>query len=417
MFTPRRRDLLVGGAALAGGMLWRPRAALAAAAERKFIFFFASGGWDATGAFDPHYGTEGVDMDPDSALGTAGNLSYTAGEDRPSIDRFFRRWGARACIVNGMDCHSVGHDSAAQFVMTGTSASSFADWPTILAANARGDYPLPHVVFSGPSFPGTSGAAVVRAGGGTLLNLIDGSLVGSSDLPAPQLQTPADSMVDAFVRGRVERYAQLRAQGAGGLRTAALLANHDRATELEGRRFEAGLDDLGSDILDQAIRASELMRLGLSRCAMIGIPGGWDSHGDNEVQGDNYESFFFALDGLMDHLATTPGLAAPFLIDEVVVVALSEFGRTPLFNGSRGKDHWPYSSALLVGSGVAGNRMVGKTDDELIAEAVDFSTGQPSSSGDIVGCENLGTAILSLGDLDPAQHLPDVQVLSAVLRA
>jgi hypothetical protein len=72
-------------------------------------------------------------------------------------------------------------------------------------------------------------------------------------------------------------------------------------------------------------------------------------------------------------------------------------------------------SALLVGSGVAGNRVVGKTDDALVAESIDFRTGLPSSSGSRLGCENLGTAILSLGGLDPAEHLPGIEVLEAVI--
>lgn len=412
-----RRRLLQGasafGAAVAAGLGVKP--ARAAAAERKFIFFFAGGGWDTTQVFDPHPGSSGVDMDPNTTAGTANGLTFTAGEDRPSVSRFFRRWGRRAAIVNGVDAHSVGHDSAAQFVMTGTSSSSFADWPTTLAANALGDYPLPHAVFSGPVFPGTSGAAVVRAGGGTLLDLIDGSILGQSDRPTTALSTPADRMIDAYVAGRVAGFAEGK-NGLGGARAAALEQNFERALALEGRRFEAGLSDLGTEILDQAIKASELMRLGLTRTAMIGIPGGWDSHGDNSVQGPQFEDFFAALDELMDHLASTPGLATPWLIDEVVLVALSEFGRTPLLNGSDGKDHWPFGSAMLVGSGVNGGQVVGATDDALIAREIDFATGQPSDGGDILGCENLGVTLLELGGLDSSKFLPDVQIVEALLR-
>ncbi|MFZ5481779.1 MAG: DUF1501 domain-containing protein [Myxococcota bacterium] len=408
-----RRHLLAGMAA--GAALGvRPRPAFAAAPDRKFIFFFAGGGWDTTTILDPHFDTGGVDMDPDTYVGEAGNLRWTAGEDRPWASRFFRRWGGRACIVNGIDAHSVGHDSAMQFVMTGTSASSFADWPTILAANGRAAYPLPHVVFSGPSYGGTLGSSVVRAGGGTLLELIDGSILGNADVAAPVPPSPADSIVDAYVHRRVAAYGAAQS-GLGRARAEGLMANFERAMELEGRRFEAGLSDLGRTVLDQAIKASELFRLGLSRCAMIQIDGGYDTHDDVTQQAPQQEAFYEALDALMDHLAATPGDNATWLLDEVVIVALSEFGRTPLVNGGGGKDHWPYGSALLVGSGVAGNRVVGSTDDQLVAQAVDFRTGQPSSTGDTIGCENLGTAILKLGGLDPQAHLPEVQVLDAVI--
>jgi hypothetical protein len=411
-----RRQLFTGSAALAAGAAMGVRVprAMAAAPDRKFLFFFAGGGWDTTTVLDPHFGSTSVDMDPDTTLGEVGNLRFTAGEDRPAVSRFFSRWGRRACIVNGIDVHSVGHDSAQQFVMTGTSASSFADWPTLLAAHGQAAYPLPHVVFSGPSYAGPHGATLVRAGGGTLLELIDGSILGRADRSAPVPAQPQNAIVDAFVHGRVASYAATRT-GQGRVRAEGLLANLERAMELEGRAFEAGLSDLGRGVLDQATQASELFRLGLSRCAMIRIDGGYDTHDDATAQAPQQEEFYTVLDALMEHLARTPGDNASWLIDEVVIVALSEFGRTPKLNGGGGKDHWPYLSGLLVGSGVAGNRVVGSTDDALVAQSIDFATGQPSGSGSRLGCENLGTAILALGGLDPQEHLPDVQVLEAVL--
>ncbi|MEL6342027.1 MAG: DUF1501 domain-containing protein [Myxococcota bacterium] len=409
-----RRALLGNAAALSAlaGIGWHPKMARAAATERKFIFFYAGGGWDTTTVFDPHHGSDFVDMDIDTLTESLGNLAFTGGEPRENTTRFFRRWGNRTAIVNGIDARSVGHESGRQFALTGTSASSYPDWPTLLAAKSRGAYPLPHVVFSGPNYPGSFGGSVVRAGGGALLNLIDGSIVGRADQPAPLPPTPADSIVDAFVYERTADFAARR-----GGRANALLDNLDRSMEIEGRRFEAGLSDLGNSVAEQAIKAAEMMRLGLCRCAMIQMRGGFDSHGNNLVQGAQFEDFFADLDLVMDHLASTPGLATPWLIDEVVLVAISEFGRTPLLNGNGGKDHWPYNSALLVGSGVRGNRMVGRTDSGLIAMPIDLQTGMADDNGDMLACEHFGTALLKLGGIDPQSHLPGVQVLEAVLRS
>lgn len=409
-----RRGLLQGSAALAAyGALGAPRPARAAAAERKFLFLFASGGWDTSTVLDPHY-SDGVDMDPDTELAQDGELRWTGGDARLEVSRFFQRWGPRCAIVNGVDAHSVGHDSARQFVMTGTSASSFADWPTTIAYYAQGDYALPHLVFSGPNYPGSYGSVVAQAGGGTLLELMDASLLGRADRPAPIPASPADSMVDAFVYGRAARFADGR-RGLARDRAESNLASLERAMELEARLFEAGLSDLGSDMLDQCIRAVEVMRLGLTRCAMVSVPGSWDSHGDNTVQGPQQSDLFIALDALFEHMAVTPGGGAPWLIDEVVVVVLSEFGRTPLLNGGGGKDHWPFGSALVAGSGVAGGQSLGVTDEDLVALPVDFSTGRESSSGDMLGSEHLGAALLALAGLDPQQHLPDVQTFEALL--
>jgi hypothetical protein len=422
--SPTRRSLLSGlasGAAATaamGALGGIPGLAHAARGERKFLFFFASGAWDPTAVFDPHHGSDGVDMDMDSFTDTLGGLNFTNGNDRANVLRYFQRWGARSAVINGVDAHTVGHDSGRMMTMTGTSATNYPDWPTVLAASASGDYPLPHVVFSGPSHGGHLSGSVVRAGGGTLLDLIDGSIVGASDVPAPLLSTPSDQMIDAFVFERSAAFAAQRSArpGLGRARSSALLDNLDRAMEIEGRRFEAGLNDLGTSMLDQAIKATELMRLGLSRCAMIGIPGGWDSHGDNSVQATQFDDFFGDLDALMEHLAITPGQTTRWLIDEVVVVALSEFGRTPLWNGSRGKDHWPYTSALVAGSGVRGGRTYGATDGGLVGLPVDYQTGSPSDTGDVLGSENLGVALLKLGGVDPDRFLPGVQSFDAILQ-
>lgn len=405
-----------------GTMAGVSRQALAATGDRKFLFFFAGGGWDAT-PLDPKFAEDGVspvasggtDMDPMTFLGTAGNLSWSAGEDRRGMDRFFRRWGGQTCILRGVNVHSAGHEAGMKWVMTGTSASSTPDWPTILASNGSVEYPMPHLVFSGPAYPGTLGAAVVRGGGGTLLDLIDGSINGYVDRPSPAIAQPMDEMMDAVVYDRVARFAADH-KGNGKMRANDLLANLERSMELEGRRFEAGLNDTGSSMLDQALMAVEVMRLGLSRCAMIGIPGGWDTHGGNQQVGEQLDSFFTDLDELMAHLATTPGTAAPWMSDEVTIVCCSELGRTPRFNGAMGRDHWPYASFLAVGSGIAGNRVVGHTTDTLVAEGTDFQTGLPSASGEAIGSEHVGTALLELGQVDPERYLPGVPSLKAMLR-
>ena len=62
------------------------------------------------------------------------------------------------------------------------------------------------------------------------------------------------------------------------------------------------------------------------------------------------------------------------LLDKVLVVLASEFGRTPRINPSGGRDHWSRaSSTLLFGAGTKRGRVVGETDargEEPIARPV-----------------------------------------------
>jgi hypothetical protein len=428
-----RRSLLQGIASAAAlGSLGTAAAvseqAKAASGDRKFLFFFAGGGWDAT-PLDPKYGEDGIsavsgtDMDPDTVLGKAGNLTWASGMDRRNMDRWFHRWGAGACIVRGVNIHSAGHEAGMKWMMTGSSSSSIPDWPTILASNGAVEYPMPHLVFSGPAYPGNLGAAVVRGGGGTLLDLIDGSINGYADAPSPVPAAPMQDQMDRYVFDQTAKFASVRdgacveCQGTiGRLRVDDLENNIEKAMELKGRRFEAGLGHTGNSMLDQSMMALEVMRLGLSRCAMIGIPGGWDTHGGNQAVGPQLDSFFLDMDAIMEHLVSTPGNSAPWLIDEVTIVCMSELGRTPKFNGSMGRDHWPWTSMLIAGSGIKGNNVVGWTDEGLIAGPTDLATGQPSNDGVGLGSEHVGTAILKLGKVDPERYLPGVPPALAILK-
>jgi hypothetical protein len=51
------------------------------------------------------------------------------------------------------------------------------------------------------------------------------------------------------------------------------------------------------------------------------------------------------------------------LLEETLVVAAGEFGRTPRINNTRGRDHWgPCQSVLLAGGGIGGGQVYGASD-------------------------------------------------------
>jgi uncharacterized protein (DUF1501 family) len=57
-------------------------------------------------------------------------------------------------------------------------------------------------------------------------------------------------------------------------------------------------------------------------------------------------------------------LAALEMLDDVLVIALSEFGRTPRINGHIGRDHWPEAWSLVMGGcGIKRGIVVGATND------------------------------------------------------
>jgi hypothetical protein len=96
--------------------------------------------------------------------------------------------------------------------------------------------------------------------------------------------------------------------------------------------------------------------------------GTWDNHGDNIPPYGGISKGLKPLLPLFDHLLTTlvSDLEARGLLDDVLVLALGEFGRTPTIGtqGSNdGRDHWPVVMSLsLAGGGLRHGQVLGATD-------------------------------------------------------
>jgi len=87
--------------------------------------------------------------------------------------------------------------------------------------------------------------------------------------------------------------------------------------------------------------------------------GGWDTHDKNA------ESLRGHLMPLMDRAvsALIEDLAVRGLLDETLVVWMSEFGRTPRHNANGGRDHWgSVFSLAMAGGGVRGGVVHGSSD-------------------------------------------------------
>jgi hypothetical protein len=92
----------------------------------------------------------------------------------------------------------------------------------------------------------------------------------------------------------------------------------------------------------------------------LGIPDfGWDTHEKNFILLKDH--FLPSLDqsysSLMEDLDDTG------LLEETLVVLISDFGRTPRVNATAGRDHWTYCySAVFAGAGIRGGSLYGTSD-------------------------------------------------------
>jgi uncharacterized protein (DUF1501 family) len=376
-----RRGLLGGGlAALVAGAL--PRTA-AAAEDLRVVVMWCAGGWDATYIFDPHFSSSVIDGDATATLASVGGLPFADSEERPSVRAVFEAYASRSVIVNGISVGSISHQACSRRLLTGSREPDGADLCARVAASLGGGDPLPYLGLGGLSLPGSLGSTLLLDSAATTRILAD------------SVASPTEDVVQAYLSGLT------LAQGSRSRDWADSLA---RLPELQE----------SADVLDpavplgdnaQVVKALAALDAELCRCVMLEpeLPPQtqFDSHIDNHYnQTRVLEKTFADLKQLLD------GLEASGSLDRTLVLVASEMGRTPVLNGGAGKDHWPYTSALLVGGGVRGGRVLGATDDTLSGRGLDRGTGEVDDGADrLSSADFVGSLLQHLG-LDAQGELP-----------
>jgi hypothetical protein len=135
----------------------------------------------------------------------------------------------------------------------------------------------------------------------------------------------------------------------------------DLSKESAKTREEYGLDrkECG-DFAHRCLLARRLVERGV-RFVQIYCGGGsqWDAHSDLE---GNHKKMCGRCD--QPTAALLKDLKRLGLLDSTLVVWGGEFGRTPMTEGTNGRDHNPYGFSMwLAGGGVKGGQVIGATDD------------------------------------------------------
>jgi len=93
----------------------------------------------------------------------------------------------------------------------------------------------------------------------------------------------------------------------------------------------------------------------------VQFPGGWDLHDNvfNTLKNTNLPRLDTGIAGL------TRDLDQRGMLQDVTIVCMGEFGRTPRINQTVGRDHWATSwSVLIGGGGLNGGQAIGATDED-----------------------------------------------------
>lgn len=415
MFT--RRETMLGGAALIAAAARPVRAAPARA--RNLVLVLAAGGWDVTWALDPKPGLPGVDGAP-GTLRRFGDSEILVGDDRPAVGAWFERWGALTAVVNGVGVRSIAHPACRHRILTGSGAVDAPDVGAIVAHETGRERPVPYLILGSTAFSGPLAASTGRVG---TTNQILALLDPSQDLPpddgrglgfVPDAQD--EELIGKLLAARAGRERAVRGRSAANVaRVQDFLDSLERAAALRGQAERFGQRGITLGLPEQARLAAGALESGLARSVMLDTRLPWDTHTNNAVQSQLHHVFYTGLGQLMDELASRRGSEAGHtLLDETVVVALSEMSRTPRLNLTAGKDHWPYTSGLVIGAGVRGGRTVGGTDDTLTGLPTDLASGAVGS-GPTLQAQNLLAGVLALTRVDPATAFPGTEPLRAIV--
>jgi len=418
-----RRRLLLGGAAgaAAAGVCLPRRSRAGTATARRLIIVFAKGGWDQTTVLEPRLGDpdiDGADFDEDpnlpgdvEALQSFQGITIGVNEHkRPAVTKFFENWGAHTAVVKGISTNAIGHDAATTRILTGTPDVNKPDFGAIIGKVWGDDLALGYLDLAGSAKPGPLAASCGRIGHrAQLVSLLNGGVgyrpIEGSTIAYPQFsRTEEDEeAVQAWLQQRAARFR------ASGTSLDDLHESIERASRLRARagdildRLEVGTRPSLGDSLKVGV---DLLDADLCRVVLVDTGQDWDSHNGNLRQHNANDLLFGDLKDTMRDLDSRG------MLEDTMIVVLSEMTRTPRINPRMGKDHWPHAMAVLMGAGVDGGRELGGFDDQLESQPVDYDTGQVGGST-LLKHDNFMAGLLEVFDIDAREWLPDAEPFRA----
>jgi hypothetical protein len=354
-----------------------------------FMFVHAQGGWDPRFLFDPTLVKDQNRLY--TGLGELGGIPFAPIAVDParvglptdqgveahlrSPEDFLKTHGSRLLVLNGLDTATNNHDSGTRAMASGQLSDGYPALASLIAAEYGGSMPM--AFLSGGGYDATNGLVPLSriTDPGTLARIARPNDINPAEADSEHFHTPA-TMTRILEAQRARAEAQLQGQRLPRLRAAvdALRAARETKEELGGLLFQDELVSLPGGLGDQqqmqrqAQLALSAFASGLSVCASVML-GGFDTHGDHDRSQSRQ---LWKLLGGVDFIVSYA--AQKGLTERLVVVVTSDFARGPQYNGDNdgsGKDHWPVSSALVLGPGIAGGRVIGATDDEQRPRKID----------------------------------------------
>ena len=373
-FNRKRRDFLRVGGLSAFGLglpgLLRSKAQAADVKNQRaksVILVYLGGGMSHHDSFDPKPLASEEIRGKYKAISTS-----VAGLEVGELLPMMAQTMDKVCLVRSGSHNNDHHETATNWVMSGRFGSAFGDWPAMGAVAAHesgfpGTLPPYAAVPRNPAFTWELGKSAFLGGRYESFKAGDPNQEGYRvrDVSLAEPLADGQSLRRQSLLKTVDHLAE-RVEGNDQIK--AFDQFQQRATEmvLSGEARDAFAidaeetkmrDRYGRTTFGQScLLARRLVERGVTFVTVNS--GGWDHHakiwdGLDRMLPD-FDRGFSALINDMHERG---------ILENTLVVAMGEFGRSPKLNKDVGRDHWASAASMLfAGAGVQSGRVIGATD-------------------------------------------------------
>ena len=374
-----RRDFLKACAAAGLGFAapFRPAEAREKAKDEPYggpfyVVFNASGGWDTTYLMDPK-GTGGINrLYKEGDILTKGAHKFAPIKKHAvggmCNEDFYSEFGDELLTLNGLDYSVNNHSPGARYMATGKLDSlSYPTFAALVAACRGPECPLAFLTFGNYSATGNLVAMSRVPYVQSLRKIANADGVEGNERSPYHDKFALDRIEEALRDEKTSRATEPR------LPRAERAENMLYGAQVNSKALQRVTQYIPTTIpkermSQQAEIALASFKAGVCVSANLTI-GQFDSHANNDPDQMKLIPEFLA--GIAYLIRRAGELK---IREQLVVVIQSEMGRTPNYNAGNGKDHWSIGSIQFLGRGIAGNRVVGATDDKQFAVPIDAPT-------------------------------------------
>jgi uncharacterized protein (DUF1501 family) len=325
------------------------------------------------------------------------------GEHFPRLARMADRYAlVRSVHHTAAPIHETGH----QLMQTGRLFRGGQVYPHYgaVVSHLRGPAPgglPPFVVLPGPI--GNTGVSVSHGQTAGCLGTGHEPLVLTGDPARLPERTALVDAVDGAQRA-LDADEDNRPRGAAGQAFAQVFSPgakkaFDVAAERDDVRARFGMNTFGqSCLLARRLVENGVRLVTVNMFDTVFNEVTWDCHADGGALATRLDDYRDTLCPMFDqaYTALLDDLHQRGLLDTTLVLAMGEFGRTPLLNPRGGRDHWPGCwSILFAGAGVRGGQVIGSSD----------RTGSEPKDRPVTPAEVAASVYQALG-IDPGTRLP-----------